>query len=185
MAHIHKGKRGVAGDVLIPLCGPCKSGQTGQMKISKDAADLLESRARLRQRAHGEEPRRRDSRPGEADRRRWSRIGRLDRVADHDTDRDGSDARPVPATAARLLTPQLQPREADRSRPTGAAPAGPRRRRAARGSASLSLRCAGASPIRRSAIARRVSAISNSAFCSRARRRLSSKCCVASSRRRA
>ena len=43
MAHIHKGKRGVAGNVLIPLCGPCTSGQTGQMKISKDAADLLES----------------------------------------------------------------------------------------------------------------------------------------------
>jgi hypothetical protein len=43
MAHIHKGKRGVAGNVLIPLCGPCKSGQTGQTKISKDVADLLES----------------------------------------------------------------------------------------------------------------------------------------------
>ena len=43
MAHIHTGKRGVAGNVLIPLCGPCTSGQTGQTKISKDAADLLES----------------------------------------------------------------------------------------------------------------------------------------------
>ncbi len=43
MAHIHKGKRGVAGNVLIPLCGPCKSGQTGQTKISKDVADMLES----------------------------------------------------------------------------------------------------------------------------------------------
>jgi hypothetical protein len=42
-AHIHKGKRGVAGSVLIPLCGPCKSGQTSQSKISKNVADLLES----------------------------------------------------------------------------------------------------------------------------------------------
>jgi hypothetical protein len=42
-AHIHKGKRGFAGAVMIPLCGPCRNGQTGQTKISKDAADLLES----------------------------------------------------------------------------------------------------------------------------------------------
>jgi len=42
-AHIHKGKPGVPGAVLVPLCGPCKNGQTGQLKISKDAADLLES----------------------------------------------------------------------------------------------------------------------------------------------
>ena len=42
-AHIHKGKRGVAGAVMIPLCAPCRSRQTGQAKISKDAADVLES----------------------------------------------------------------------------------------------------------------------------------------------
>jgi hypothetical protein len=41
-AHIHKGKVGVSGGVLISLCGPCKTGQTGQAKISKDAADVLE-----------------------------------------------------------------------------------------------------------------------------------------------
>ncbi len=41
-AHVHKGKAGVAGGVLIPLCGPCTSGQTGQLTISNDAADLLE-----------------------------------------------------------------------------------------------------------------------------------------------
>lgn len=41
-AHIHKGKTGVSGGVLIALCGPCKTGQTGQAKISKDAADALE-----------------------------------------------------------------------------------------------------------------------------------------------
>jgi hypothetical protein len=28
-AHIHGGKAGVAGPVLVPLCGPCKNGQTG------------------------------------------------------------------------------------------------------------------------------------------------------------
>jgi CHRD domain-containing protein len=41
-AHVHKGKAGVAGAVLVPLCGPCISGRTGQVKISKDAADLFE-----------------------------------------------------------------------------------------------------------------------------------------------
>jgi hypothetical protein len=42
-AHIHKGKAGVAGGVLVPLCGPCRSGQTGQAKISRAAADALEA----------------------------------------------------------------------------------------------------------------------------------------------
>jgi hypothetical protein len=41
-AHIHKGKAGVSGGVILSLCGPCKTGQTGQTKISKDAADALE-----------------------------------------------------------------------------------------------------------------------------------------------
>jgi hypothetical protein len=41
-AHIHKGKAGVAGGVLLALCGPCKTGQTGQAKISKNVADALE-----------------------------------------------------------------------------------------------------------------------------------------------
>ena len=41
-AHIHKGKAGVAGAVIVPLCGPCKNGQTGKVKISKDVADVLE-----------------------------------------------------------------------------------------------------------------------------------------------
>ena len=41
-AHVHKGKAGVAGPVIVPLCGPCKSGQTGTMKITSSAADVLE-----------------------------------------------------------------------------------------------------------------------------------------------
>ena len=41
-AHIHRGKAGVSGGVLLALCGPCKSGKTGQATISKDAADALE-----------------------------------------------------------------------------------------------------------------------------------------------
>jgi hypothetical protein len=41
-AHIHKGKPGVAGGVLLGLCGPCKNGQTGRMTISTDVADALE-----------------------------------------------------------------------------------------------------------------------------------------------
>jgi hypothetical protein len=41
-AHVHKGKAGVAGAVLVPLCGPCTSGKTGQVSISKNIADLFE-----------------------------------------------------------------------------------------------------------------------------------------------
>jgi CHRD domain-containing protein len=41
-AHIHKGKAGVAGPVIVPLCGPCTSGKTGKAKVSKDVGDLLE-----------------------------------------------------------------------------------------------------------------------------------------------
>ena len=41
-AHIHRGKTGVAGAVLVPLCGPCTSGQTGRANISKHLADALE-----------------------------------------------------------------------------------------------------------------------------------------------
>jgi CHRD domain len=42
-AHIHKGKRGVEGPVIVPLCGPCKSGQKGTVKISKGVIATLES----------------------------------------------------------------------------------------------------------------------------------------------
>ena len=41
-AHIHKGKPGTAGGVLVGLCGPCKTGQNGRMTISTDVADALE-----------------------------------------------------------------------------------------------------------------------------------------------
>jgi hypothetical protein len=40
-AHVHRGKVGAAGAVLIPLCGPCTSGQVGTVKISPSAADAL------------------------------------------------------------------------------------------------------------------------------------------------
>jgi len=42
-AHIHKGKRGQAGPVIVPLCGPCRNGQTGTAKISKAVVSALES----------------------------------------------------------------------------------------------------------------------------------------------
>ena len=41
-AHIHKGERGKAGPVVVPLCGPCKDGQVGKVKISKAVVDALE-----------------------------------------------------------------------------------------------------------------------------------------------
>jgi hypothetical protein len=42
-AHIHKGKAGVAGPVVVPLCGPCRSGQTGKATISKSVVSALEA----------------------------------------------------------------------------------------------------------------------------------------------
>jgi CHRD domain len=41
-AHIHRGKAGTAGPVVLTLCGPCTSGKAGTARISADAADLLE-----------------------------------------------------------------------------------------------------------------------------------------------
>lgn len=41
-AHIHAGKPGKAGGVLVPLCGPCVSGRSGTVKIRSDVADRLE-----------------------------------------------------------------------------------------------------------------------------------------------
>jgi len=42
-AHIHRGKVGKAGPVLVSLCGPCKSGQKGKAKISKGVAAAIKS----------------------------------------------------------------------------------------------------------------------------------------------
>jgi hypothetical protein len=42
-AHIHKGKAGVAGPVVVPLCGPCSSGMTGKTNITKALIAALES----------------------------------------------------------------------------------------------------------------------------------------------
>jgi hypothetical protein len=41
-AHIHRGKAGVAGPVVVPLCGPCRNGQTGTVKITKPTVAALE-----------------------------------------------------------------------------------------------------------------------------------------------
>jgi CHRD domain-containing protein len=41
-AHIHVGKPGVAGPVVVPLCRPCRTGQTGTAKISKAVIAALE-----------------------------------------------------------------------------------------------------------------------------------------------
>jgi len=44
-AHIHAGKKGVAGAVLIPLCGPCTSPQSGTGTITSAQAKKLQSGA--------------------------------------------------------------------------------------------------------------------------------------------
>ena len=42
-AHIHMGKKGVSGPVIVPLCGPCKSTVTGSAKLSKTVVTAIES----------------------------------------------------------------------------------------------------------------------------------------------
>jgi hypothetical protein len=41
-AHIHLGKKGVAGPVAVPLCGPCKSGAHGTAKVTEKIVSALE-----------------------------------------------------------------------------------------------------------------------------------------------
>ncbi len=41
-AHIHRGRPGVAGPVLVPLCGPCTSGRKGKASITAGVANALE-----------------------------------------------------------------------------------------------------------------------------------------------
>jgi CHRD domain len=41
-AHIHLGKVGVSGNVILPLCGPCHSGMTGTATITKSTVEALE-----------------------------------------------------------------------------------------------------------------------------------------------
>ena len=41
-AHIHLGKPGKAGNVLVALCAPCKSGQTGKATIARSVEEDLE-----------------------------------------------------------------------------------------------------------------------------------------------
>jgi hypothetical protein len=43
-AHIHLGKAGVAGNVVVPLCaGNCRSGMTGTAKITRKLVDQIEA----------------------------------------------------------------------------------------------------------------------------------------------
>jgi CHRD domain len=42
-AHIHQGKPGTSGNVIVPLCAPCKSGMTKTMHISKAVVHALET----------------------------------------------------------------------------------------------------------------------------------------------
>ena len=41
-AHIHKGKPGKSGPVLVALCGPCRSGVTGKRTLSKAVHTAIE-----------------------------------------------------------------------------------------------------------------------------------------------
>lgn len=41
-AHIHMAKPGTAGDVIVPLCGPCKTGAHGTAKVTRAVIAALE-----------------------------------------------------------------------------------------------------------------------------------------------
>jgi hypothetical protein len=41
-AHVHLGAKGKPGAVIIALCGPCRNGQTGTVKIPSKAEDAME-----------------------------------------------------------------------------------------------------------------------------------------------
>jgi CHRD domain len=42
-AHIHSGRRGVAGPVIVPLCNPCKTGASGRATVNASVLAALES----------------------------------------------------------------------------------------------------------------------------------------------
>lgn len=42
-AHIHNGKVGKAGGVIVSLCGPCHSGQTGTARVPEAIVKMIES----------------------------------------------------------------------------------------------------------------------------------------------
>lgn len=44
-AHIHKGKAGVSGPVLVTLCGPCKSPVTKTVTVTSAQRDVIEHKA--------------------------------------------------------------------------------------------------------------------------------------------
>ena len=40
-AHVHRGRAGTAGGVILALCGPCRSGQTGRVRITRAVAEAM------------------------------------------------------------------------------------------------------------------------------------------------
>jgi len=42
-AHIHLGVKGKAGNVIVPLCAPCKNGQTGKAVVARSVEHALEA----------------------------------------------------------------------------------------------------------------------------------------------
>src|SRR5687767_4142161 len=40
-AHVHRGRAGVAGGVILALCGPCRSGQSGRATVTKAVAEAM------------------------------------------------------------------------------------------------------------------------------------------------
>ena len=66
-AHVHLGAPGKAGKVVVPLCGPCRSGRGGDELGHGCRRRRNDRRQGVRQRSHEGEPQRRDPRHGEGE----------------------------------------------------------------------------------------------------------------------
>ncbi len=66
-AHVHLGAPGKAGKVVVPLCGPCRSGRGGDEVRHGRRRGRNDRRQGVRQRSHEGEPQRRDPRHGEGE----------------------------------------------------------------------------------------------------------------------
>lgn len=62
-AHIHMAAKGKSGPIVVSLCGPCTSGQTGTATLTTAELTAFKEAPALRQRPHHQEPRGRNPRP--------------------------------------------------------------------------------------------------------------------------
>ena len=88
-AHVHLAAKGKPGPVALGLCGPCRSGARGSARANAKTVRALLGRRCVRERAHGGESRRRDSRAGSEGRSRPAAVYDDRHHHDYRSDRSG------------------------------------------------------------------------------------------------